>query len=87
MSFIIFPLHILDDKSAFVIALFNTMSLTVDIRNLSYLLTVLEESSEAMLDAIYVDHKEAKVFVAIRPKTVFRAVFQVATTREGSGVI
>ena len=41
----------------------------------------------SMLEAVYVDHKEAKAVVAIQPKPAFRAVFQVATTREGSGVI
>jgi site-specific DNA recombinase len=39
-----------------------------------------------MLDAVYVDTKEAGVIVAIKPKPPFRPVFQVATTREGSGV-
>ena len=41
----------------------------------------------SMLEAVYVDHKEDNAVVAIRPKPTFRAVFQVATTREGSGVI
>jgi len=40
----------------------------------------------AMLEAVYVDHQDAKAVVAIQPKPAFRAVFQVATTREGSGV-
>jgi len=40
-----------------------------------------------MLEAVYVDHKDAKSVVAIQPKPAFGAVFQVATTREGSGVI
>jgi site-specific DNA recombinase len=40
-----------------------------------------------MLDAVYVDDKEEKRIVAIRPKPPFRPVFQVATTKEGSGVI
>ncbi len=40
-----------------------------------------------MLEAVYVDHKEAKSVVAIQPKPAFRAVFQVATTRADSGVI
>ena len=40
-----------------------------------------------MLEAVYVDHEEAKAVVAIQPKPAFRAVFQVATTKEGSGVI
>ena len=42
---------------------------------------------QAMLEAVYVDHKEDNAVVAIQPKPAFRAVFQVATTREGSGVI
>jgi len=42
---------------------------------------------QAMLESVYVDHKDAKAIVAIQPKPAFRAIFQVATTREGSGVI
>ncbi len=41
----------------------------------------------AMLDAVYVDAKEEKRIVAIEPKPPFRPVFQVSTTREGSGVV
>ena len=40
-----------------------------------------------MLDAVYVDAKEEKRIVAIKPKPPFRPVFEVATTKEGSGVI
>ena len=40
-----------------------------------------------MLDAVYVDAKEDKCIVAVKPKPPFRPVFQVATTREGSGII
>jgi len=40
----------------------------------------------AMLDAVYVDAREEKRIVAIKPKPPFRPVFQVATTKEGSGV-
>ena len=39
-----------------------------------------------MLDAVYVEAKEAKCIVAIKPKPAFRPIFQVATTREDSGV-
>ena len=39
-----------------------------------------------MLDAIYVDARDEKRIVALKPKPAFRPVFQVATTREGSGV-
>jgi len=39
-----------------------------------------------MLDAIYVDAKEDKRIVAVKPKPPFRPIFQVASTREGSGV-
>jgi len=39
-----------------------------------------------MLDAVYVDSKDEKRIVAIKPKAPFKPVFQVATTREGSGV-
>lgn len=37
-----------------------------------------------MLDAIYVDSKEDRAIVVLKPKPAFRAVFQIATTREGS---
>jgi hypothetical protein len=40
-----------------------------------------------MLDAVYVDTVEEKAIVAIRPKPAFRALFEIATTREGSGVV
>ena len=40
-----------------------------------------------MLDAIYVDTVEEKSIVAIRPKPAFQALFQIAATREGSGVV
>ena len=40
-----------------------------------------------MLDGVYVDTVEDKAIVAIRPKPAFQALFQVATTKEGSGVI
>jgi len=41
----------------------------------------------AMLDAVYVDAKEEKRIVGIKPKPPFRPIFQVATTKEGSGVV
>ena len=40
-----------------------------------------------MLDAVYVDTIEEKSVVAIRPKSAFMPLFEVATTREGSGVV
>ena len=40
-----------------------------------------------MLDAVYVDTVEKKSVVAIRPKPAFRPIFEVATTREESGVV
>jgi hypothetical protein len=40
-----------------------------------------------MLDAVYVDSKETRSIVAVKPKPPFRPVFQVATTREGSGIL
>ena len=39
-----------------------------------------------MLDKVYVDTREERRIVAVRPKAPFKAVFQVATTRAGSGV-
>ena len=41
----------------------------------------------AMLDAVYVETKELKQVVAIQPKPAFEPVFQLATAREGSGVV
>ena len=40
-----------------------------------------------MLDGVYVDTVEEKAVVALRPKPAFQALFQIATTREGSGVV
>ena len=37
-----------------------------------------------MLDAVYVDAKQTKSIIAVKPKPPFRPVFQVAATREGS---
>ena len=39
-----------------------------------------------VLDAVYVDPKVEKAVVAIRPKAAFRAIFEVATAKAGSGV-
>ena len=39
------------------------------------------------IDAVYVDAKEEKRLVALRPKPAFRNIFEVATTRKGSKVI
>ncbi len=39
-----------------------------------------------MLDAVYVDSKEERAIVAIRPKSAFRSIFQVVTSREESGL-
>ena len=40
-----------------------------------------------MFDAVYVDHVEEKRIVAIRPRPAFRPLFEIATTREGSGIV
>jgi len=40
-----------------------------------------------MLDAVYVDAKETRSIVAIKPKPPFRPIFEVATTRQNSDVI
>ena len=39
-----------------------------------------------MLDAVYVDTKETRSIVALKRKAPFRPIFQLATTRAGSGV-
>ncbi len=41
----------------------------------------------AMLEAVYVDSVEERAIVALQLKPSFRALFQIATTRAGSGVI
>ena len=41
----------------------------------------------SMLDAVYVDARDEKRIVTIKPKAPFKPVFQVATTREGSGIV
>jgi site-specific DNA recombinase len=40
-----------------------------------------------MLDGVYVDSKEERRIVALKPKPAFKALFQIATTKEGSGVM
>ena len=40
-----------------------------------------------MLESVYVDTVEERAIVALKPKPAFRALFQIATTREGSGVV
>ena len=40
-----------------------------------------------MLDAVYVDTVEEKAVVAIRTKPAFQPLFEIATTRDGSGVL
>jgi len=39
-----------------------------------------------MLDAVYIDAKQTKSIIAIRPKPPFRPIFWVAATRQGSNV-
>ena len=40
-----------------------------------------------MLDAVYVDTVEERRVVAIRPRPAFRPLFEIATTRAGSGIV
>ena len=40
-----------------------------------------------MLDGVYIDAKDEKRIVAIKPKPAFGPVFQVATTKAGSDVV
>jgi DNA invertase Pin-like site-specific DNA recombinase len=42
---------------------------------------------QAMLEGVYVDPVEEKAIVALKPKPAFQGLFQIATTKEGSGVI
>ncbi len=39
-----------------------------------------------MLDAVYVDTKQTRPIVAIRPKPPFRPIFRVAASRDGSDI-
>jgi hypothetical protein len=40
----------------------------------------------SMIDAVYFDTKKSKSIVAIRPKPPFKPVFQVAASKEGTGI-
>ena len=40
----------------------------------------------AMLEAVYVDTVEGKSVVAILPKPAFQPIFEIATSREDSGI-
>ena len=40
----------------------------------------------AMLDGVYIDTKQEKRIVALKPKPAFKAQFDIASTKEGSGV-
>ena len=40
-----------------------------------------------MLEAVYVDAKEERRIVAIKPKAPFKPIFQVAMMKEGSGIV
>ncbi len=40
----------------------------------------------SMIDAVYVDAKQTKSIIAIKPKPPFKPVFQVAASREGSNI-
>ena len=39
-----------------------------------------------LLEAVYFDAKQAWSIVAVRPKPPFRSIFEMAVTREGSGI-
>ena len=40
-----------------------------------------------MLDAVYFDAKDERRIVAIKPKALFKPIFQVAMMKEGSGMV
>ena len=40
-----------------------------------------------MLEAVYVECKEEKSIVAIKPKPAFRAIFEIAETKARSGIV
>ena len=39
------------------------------------------------MNAVYVDARKEKAVIAIRPKPAFKALFEIATTRKGSGIV
>ncbi len=39
------------------------------------------------LEAVYVDARDDKAVVALKPKWAFKALFEIATTRNGSGIV
>jgi hypothetical protein len=41
----------------------------------------------SMLDGVYIDAKEEKQIVAIKPKPVFKPLFEIAVMRTGSEVV
>ena len=41
----------------------------------------------SMLEAVYVECKEEKSIVAIKPKPAFRPIFEIAETRASSGIV
>ncbi|MCH9011267.1 MAG: hypothetical protein IIC21_11630 [Chloroflexi bacterium] len=41
----------------------------------------------SMLEAVYVECKEEKSIVAIKPKPAFRPIFEIAETKASSGII
>ncbi|MBI2847517.1 MAG: hypothetical protein HYX82_06520 [Chloroflexi bacterium] len=48
---------------------------------------LVSEEDYARLDAVYVDSKDTMSIVALKPRPPFRPILQVATTKEGSGVL
>jgi hypothetical protein len=40
-----------------------------------------------MLDGVHVDTVEEKAVVALKPKPAFKVLFQIATTKEGCGIV
>jgi site-specific DNA recombinase len=40
----------------------------------------------SMLDALYFDLKGSKALIAVRPKPPFKSIFQMAASKEGSGI-
>jgi hypothetical protein len=40
-----------------------------------------------MLEGVYVDTVDEKSIIALKTKPAFKALFQIATTKEGSGII
>ena len=59
----------------------------VQVYLVAYPITKARRILMTMLEAVYVDTVEEKRIVAIRPNPAFRPLLEIATMREGSGIV